>query len=345
MKPFTFERADTVGRLAELEPSGADRYLAGGTNLVDLMKLEIEQPERLIDISRLDYGNIETAEGGTGGLSIGALVTNTALASDARVRADWSVLSQALLSGATVQLRNRATTAGNLLQRTRCYYFYDTARACNKRNPGEGCAALEGFNRIHAIFDGSVHCIATHPSDMAVAMMALDAQVRILDASGAVRQLPLDSFYKAPDTRPDVESELRSGEWITHVDLPAPVGGIHIYRKVRDRSSYAFALVSVACVLKMEGDRIVDVGLALGGVAHKPWRAGKAEDRLNGEIASEALFEEAVDKELAAAQSYGGNDFKIPLARRTLLAVLREAQTQCQQRKDQSISDSHSQGN
>ncbi|GAA3959767.1 xanthine dehydrogenase family protein subunit M [Allohahella marinimesophila] len=326
MKPFTYESADSADALAELEPGASDRYLAGGTNLVDLMKHEIEQPARLLDISRLEYNDIDQTQAG---LRIGALVTNTALASDRRVRADWSVLSQALLSGATVQLRNRATTAGNLLQRTRCYYFYDTARPCNKRNPGEGCSAVGGFTRIHAIFGASDSCIATHPSDMAVAMMALDAEVITLNSAGDSRRLGLDEFYKAPGDRPDIESELRSGEWITHVELPSSPGGTQIYRKVRDRSSYAFALVSVACVLRMEGDRIADIRLALGGVAHKPWRARKAEAAMKGEVASEALFESAVNAELDMARSYGGNDFKIPLARRTLLAVLRDAESAC----------------
>ncbi|MAM88146.1 MAG: xanthine dehydrogenase [unclassified Hahellaceae] len=339
MNPFTFESAHHERALAELEPGAADRYLAGGTNLVDLMKHEIEQPERLIDISRLEYNAIGPAGDG---LEIGALVTNTALASDARVRAGWPLLSQALLSGATVQLRNRATTAGNLLQRTRCYYFYDTARACNKRNPGEGCSALEGFTRIHAIFGASEHCIATHPSDMAVAMMALDATVKTLDASGQRRQIPLDDFYRLPGDRPDIETQLQAGEWITHVELPASLGGTQIYRKVRDRSSYAFALVSVACVLKMQGDRIVGVRLALGGVAHKPWRARKAEAALTGEVASEALFKSAVNAELETAQGHGGNDFKIPLARRTMLAVLRDAESACK-RAEYDLTD-HSKG-
>src|SRR5690606_2820822 len=238
---------------------------------------------------------------------------------------NWRLLSQALLSGATVQLRNRATTAGNLLQRTRCYYFYDTARPCNKRRPGEGCSALDGFTRIHAILGASKHCIATHPSDMAVAMMALDAQVVTANADGKSRRIALASFYSSPGDRPDIESVLQPGEWITHVELPPAPEGRQIYRKVRDRSSYAFALISVACVLGVEAGRVAEIRLALGGVAHKPWRAQKIEAALKGEAVSEARFEAAIDAELAVARAYGGNEFKIPLARRTLLAVLREA--------------------
>ena len=322
MRPFDYHRIDAVEEIAA-HAGEQSRFLAGGTNLVDLMKHEIETPERLLDISRLALAQIEP--GKDGGLQVGALVTNTALASDARVRERWPLLSAALLTGATAQLRNRATTGGNLLQRTRCYYFYDTARPCNKREPGAGCAALEGHNRIHAILGTSEHCIATHPSDMAVAMVALDAQVCVRGRDGTLRELPVDQLHRLPADQPEHDTILSPGELISHVYLPAPPPGRQRYRKVRDRSSYAFALVSVGVILHVVEGQVDEVRIALGGVAHKPWRARKAEAALRGQAATDDNFARAADAELTEARSYGGNDFKIPLARRTLVATLRDA--------------------
>ena len=322
MKPFDYQRIDAVEEIAA-QANEHSHFLAGGTNLVDLMKHEIETPERLLDISRLDLAQIDA--GKNGGLQVGALVTNTALASDPRVRKQWPLLSAALLTGATTQLRNRATTGGNLLQRTRCFYFYDTARPCNKREPGAGCAALEGHNRIHAILGASEHCIATHPSDMAVAMVALDAEVRVRGRDGQSRDLPVEQLHRLPADQPQRDTVLEPGELILGVFLPAPPQGRHLYRKVRDRSSYAFALVSVGVVLHVVDGRVDDVRIALGGVAHKPWRARKAEAALRGQAATEQNFLRAADAELADARGFGSNDFKIPLARRTLVATLRDA--------------------
>ena len=322
MKPFDYQRIDAVEEIAA-QANEHSHFLAGGTNLVDLMKHEIETPERLLDISRLDLAQIDT--GKNGGLQVGALVTNTALASDPRIRKQWPLLSAALLTGATTQLRNRATTGGNLLQRTRCFYFYDTARPCNKREPGAGCAALEGHNRIHAILGASEHCIATHPSDMAVAMVALDAEVRVRGRDGQSRDLPVEQLHRLPADQPQRDTVLEPGDLILGVFLPAPPQGRHLYRKVRDRSSYAFALVSVGVVLHVVDGRVDDVRIALGGVAHKPWRARKAEAALRGQAATEQNFLRAADAELADARGFGSNDFKIPLARRTLVATLRDA--------------------
>ncbi|MBY6220886.1 FAD binding domain-containing protein [Marinobacter nauticus] len=322
MKPFEYRRIHGVEEIGKGDP-GQARYLAGGTNLIDLMKHEIEVPDRLLDISRLKLATIENGEKDS--LRVGTLVTNTSLASDARVRQTWPLLSAALLSGATAQLRNRATTGGNLLQRTRCYYFYDTARPCNKRNPGEGCSAREGQNRIHAILGTSDHCIATHPSDMAVAMVALEARLTLRAADGMERELPVEELHRLPGDHPEQDTVLKPGELILGVILPAPPPGRQIYRKVRDRSSYAFALVSVGVILHVVGGKVESVRIAFGGVAHKPWRARKAEAALLQKEATEANFQHAAEVELADARGYGSNDFKIPLARRTLVATLRDA--------------------
>lgn len=322
MKPFDYQRIRTVAEIGARH-AAATRFLAGGTNLIDLMKHEIETPDQVVDISRLELAAIEDAAGDE--LRVGALVTNTALASDERVRKHWPLLSYALLSGATVQLRNRATTGGNLLQRTRCYYFYDTARPCNKRHPGEGCSALKGQNRIHAILGASDQCIATHPSDMAVALAALDARVTVRNLEGEERELPIESLHRLPEDHPEQDTVLTPGDLITAVTLPAPPAGEQRYRKVRDRSSYAFALVSAAVVLEVRGGEVENVRIALGGVAHKPWRARKAEAALLGKAATEDSFREAAEAELAPARGYGHNEFKIPLARRTLIATLRDA--------------------
>ncbi|MFD2740568.1 FAD binding domain-containing protein [Sulfitobacter aestuarii] len=321
MSPFDFSRAATAEEATRQAAQGAT-FIAGGTNLIDLMKLEVMAPESLIDITRLDLNDIE--ETGEGGLRIGALVSNSDLANDARIRRDWPVLSRALLAGASGQLRNKATTGGNLLQRTRCLYFYDRAMACNKREPGSGCAARDGFNRILAILGTSEHCIATHPSDMAVAMLALGAEVEIRSASGEDRSLPLDDLYLLPGDRPDRETVLAPGDLITAVRLPPPVAGRQSYRKVRDRASYAFALVSVAGIVALDQGRIARADLAFGGLAPKPWRDPDVEAALIGERPSAALFEKAADILLAPAQGHGANDFKIPLARRTLVSVLDE---------------------
>lgn len=323
MRTFTYERAQSNDSAVEHATRGGATFIAGGTNLLDLMKLEVETPHHLVDVNRLPLDRIE--ETPEGGLRIGALVTNTALANDPRVVGRWPLLSRALLSGATVQLRNKATTAGNLLQRTRCYYFYDTASACNKRRPGSGCDALGGFNRIHAILGASEHCIATHPSDMAVAMVALGAVLETLKPDGRRRQVPVETLHRLPGETPQIETVLEKGELIEAVTLPPPPPGRQLYRKVRDRASYAFALVSVAVALELDGERVGSVRLALGGVAHKPWRAEHAEARLLGGPATRGAFREAAEAELAEARGQGGNDFKIPLARRVVTATLAEA--------------------
>ncbi len=324
MKPFDYDRAKDATSASAAAAKGAT-IIAGGTNLLDLMKLEVMAPDRLIDITRLPLKEITRTS--DGGVRIGALVSNSDLAADPMIRTNYAVLSRALLAGASGQLRNKATTGGNLCQRTRCYYFYDTDMPCNKRAPGSGCHALEGFNRIHAILGTSEACIATHPSDMAVALRALDAKVEIEGAGGS-RTIGLEGFYRLPGDRPDLDNTLQSGDVITAVVLPAPVTDArHVYRKVRDRASYAFALVSVAAVAQMDGDKIKEIALAFGGLAHMPWRDGAVEDLLRGERLTPAVLDAAADKLLADAKSFGGNDFKIPLARRTLKAVLREACT------------------
>ncbi len=318
MKTFDYARA---GSVAEATQAGG-RFIAGGTNLLDLMKLQVETPDKLVDISRLDLNTIDERE--DGGLTIGALVPNSDLAADPRVIAKYEVLSRALLAGASGQLRNKATTGGNLLQRTRCYYFYDTAAGCNKREPGSGCEAIGGFNRIHAILGTSEHCIATHPGDMPVAMRALDAVIVTQKADGDKRRLPIGDFYRLPGDTPHIENVLEAGELITHVELPAPPAGRHLYRKVRDRASYAFALFSVAAVVSVENGTIASASLAFGGVAHMPWRDPGVEAALVGNAPSEAVFAAAADALLADAKGFGSNDFKLPLARRTLIACLRE---------------------
>jgi len=321
MRHFEYQRvADASAAVAAADPQA--RYIAGGTNLLDLMKLEIETPARLIDISRLPLTEIE--ETPDGGVLIGALVTNSDLAADPRVRARYPMLARALLAGASAQLRNKASVGGNLMQRTRCPYFYDPHMACNKRVPGAGCAAIGGFNRIHAILGASEACIATHPSDMAVAMLALDAVVVTLRPDGDRRRIPLGEFHLLPGDTPQIETALAPGELITHVALPAPPSGIQTYRKVRDRASYAFALVSVAAATAVEDGRITSARLAFGGLAPKPWRDPAVEAALVGEAPGTTVFEAAADALIRDARGQGANDFKIPLIRRTLLAVLRD---------------------
>ena len=316
MKPFTFERATSSAAAAAAAAAypGA-RFIAGGTNLLDLMKLQIETPTHLIDVNGLALDKIEPT--GDGGLRIGALVRNTDLAADVRVRRDYGVLSRALLSGASGQLRNKASTAGNLLQRTRCPYFYDTDQPCNKRQPGSGCSAIGGVSRSNAVIGGSKDCIATHPSDMAVAMRVLDATVETVRPDGQTRRIAIADFHRLPGNTPDIETALLSGELITAVTLPSPVGGTQVYRKVRDRASYAFALVSVAVIVQRDGSGRV----AVGGVAHKPWRVEAAEAALPG--GAKAMCTAL----LAGAQPTHDNAFKLQLVERTLGAVLTQART------------------
>lgn len=322
MKPFTYERAtDPSGAVAAAATAGNGvKFISGGTNLLDLMKLEIEQPSHLIDISRLPLKQIE--ELADGGLRIGAQADNATVAADMRVRERYPVLSEALLAGASAQLRNKASIAGNLLQRTRCLYFYDPAAACNKRTVGAGCAALRGINRNHAILGASDSCIATNPSDMAVAMIALDARIDLLGADGATRSVALRDFHLLPEITPHIETVLRRGELITSVVLPPPPPGKQRYRKVRDRASYEFALVSVAAILSIVGSRIESARIAFGGVAHKPWRSLEAEAVLHGRPATVDTYHAAADAALARAVGRGYNDYKIELAKRTLVATL-----------------------
>ncbi len=314
MKAFSYEKATSPAEAATAAARNPDaRFIAGGTNLLDLMKLQIETPTHLIDVNGLGLDTIEATP--EGGLRIGALVRNTALAADERVRRDYGVLSRALLAGASGQLRNRATTAGNLLQRTRCPYFYDTAQPCNKREPGSGCSAIGGFTRQLGIVGTSEACIATHPSDMAVAMRVLDAQVETVKPDRSTRSVPVADLYRLPGDTPHVETVLEPGELITGVTLPKPVGGAQIYRKVRDRASYAFALISVAAIVQRDGSGRV----AVGGVAPQPWRVEAADTELpRGAKATTAAL-------LADAKPTHENAFKLPLVERTLAAVLTQA--------------------
>jgi len=314
MRPFTYERARTPAEAAAsaARVRGA-RFIAGGTNLLDLMKLEVETPTHLIDVNGLDLDHIaETAEGG---LRIGSLVRNTDLAADTRIRQDYGVLARAILAGASGQIRNRATTAGNLLQRTRCPYFYDTNMPCNKRAPGSGCSAIGGITRQLAVIGASEACIATHSSDMAVAMRALDAQIETVKPDGAQRVIPIADFYRPLGNTPHIDNALEAGELITAVTLPKPIGGVHLYRKVRDRASFAFALVSVGAVVQPDGSGRI----ALGGVAPQPWRVETAEAELPRGAASVA------GRLLAGAAPTADNAFKLTLATRTLSAVLAQA--------------------
>lgn len=323
VQPFIYRLAtDPASAARALAASAGTKLIAGGTNLLDLMKLEIETPSELIDVRRLPLDRVEAASDGR--VRVGALLSNTRLAADARIRTDYPVLARALLSGASAQLRNMATTGGNLLQRTRCSYFYDTAMPCNKRSPGSGCAALGGINRQHAILGASEQCIAVHPSDMAVALTALDAEVETIAATGRARSIPIAEFYRLPGDTPHIETDLHADEMITAVVLPPPPRGRQVYRKVRDRASYAFALVSAAVILEIDAGAIRFARIALGGLAHKPWRLPAVEHWLTGRRADEATFERAADQLLIGAQGRGSNDFKISLARRTIVRTLAE---------------------
>ena len=316
MRAFSYERAKTPEQAAAAvaETQGA-KFLAGGTNLLDLMKLEIETPTHLVDVQDLELDRIEDTD--DGGVRIGAFVSNTALASDRKIRADYGVLTRAIVAGASGQLRNKATTAGNLMQRTRCPYFYDTNMACNKRKPGSGCAAIAGFSRQLGVIGTSDSCIATYPGDMAVALRVLDATVQTVKADGTKRNIPIADFHRLPGDRPDLDNILERSELITHVTLPRPIKGQHFYHKIRDRASYAFALVSAAGIIAPDGA----VRVAFGGVAPKPWRVEAAEAAI------------AKDRKAATAQIFAGarpteeNKFKISLADRALAAVIAEARS------------------
>ena len=322
MNRFAYVRPETVADAVKAVAGGNARFIAGGTNLVDLMKYNVEQPDRLVDITRLPLNTIESRDGG---LSIGALVTNSAVAYDAQVAERYPLLASAILAGASGQLRNAATTGGNLNQRTRCYYFYDEATPCNKRLPGSGCPAIGGVNRIHAIFGTSPSCIATHPSDMCVGLAALDAVVRVAGPEGE-RTIPFAEYHRLPEDNPERDTTLRPGEIVLSVDLPdEEFGAHHTYLKLRDRLSYAFALVSVAAVMRLDGDTIQSARFALGGVAHKPWRDAEAEAFLVGKPATHETFAAAANIVVAAAQPQSENAFKVELARRAIIRGLSQA--------------------
>ena len=322
MQPFTLHHYNGEKPLSSLPLDTRSRFLAGGTNLIDLMKLQVETPKTLVSLAKWHKANTISEDDNY--YYIGAMVTNSDLAKFAHTQPNVSLLAQALLSGATVQLRNRATTAGNLLQRTRCYYFYDTTKACNKREPGTGCNAYNSMNRIHAIFGTSESCIATHPSDMAVAMIALNAQVHTQQPDGKTRRIALRDFYCEPGETPHIETQLDEDELITHVSIKKKANGTQYYHKVRDRSSYAFALVSVAAGLKIEDGRFKDLSLAFGGVGTKPWYPQKAISFLEGAEPTQEVILQAAEAELSEAKTFGSNDFKPELLRRTLTKVLLE---------------------
>ena len=323
MNNFAYTRAASLGEAAIAAADPAAKIIAGGTNLVDLLKYNVERPTLLVDITRLPLKQIEELEGG--GLRIGALVPNSEAAHDPRIEKRYPLLASAILAGASPQLRNAASTGGNLLQRTRCYYFYDTGTPCNKREPGSGCPAIEGQNRILAILGTSEHCIATHPSDMCVALAALAATVRVTGPAGE-RTIPFADFHRLPEDRPEQDSNLRPGDIVTAIDLPPEsFAANYTYLKVRDRLSYAFALVSAAVALEMEGDTISQARLALGGVAHKPWRDEGAEAMLRGKAPGEGVFRDVADHVLRHAAGYEHNAFKIELTRRTIIRALSQA--------------------
>lgn len=318
MKPFDYSRLESSQHLSA---AAKGRYLGGGTNLIDLMKHQIETPDVLVDVSHTGMDTIEERDGA---VVVGSQVSNTDLAAHPLIRKHYSVLSTALLSGATQQLRNKATTGGNFLQRTRCQYFYDTTRACNKREPGSGCDAMDGLNRFHAVLGEREHCIAVHPSDMAVAMAALDAEVHTRKPDGQERNIPANELHRLPGERPDLDHVLEKGELITAVELLGSPPKLQAYRKVRDRSSYAFAVVSAAVLLDIEDGQMRNVRIGLGGVAHKPWRASKAEAALEGKTPDGQLFMQAMQQEMADATGHGHNDFKITLAPRVVVSTLKE---------------------
>jgi xanthine dehydrogenase YagS FAD-binding subunit len=324
MNSFSYTRAvNLAGAVGEMVADGEATFIAGGTNLIDLMKENVTRPSRLVDINRLPLNKIEDTP--EGGLRLGALVTNADTAYNDKVEKRYPLLSKAILAGATAQLRNMATNGGNLMQRTRCYYFYDVATPCNKREPGTGCAAIDGFNRIHAVLGTSRQCIATQPSDMCVALAALEALVRV-SGNGGERIIPFAKFHRLPGDTPHIDTDLRKDEIITAIELPAKgFAEHHAYLKLRDRTSYAFALVSVAVGLEMEGGVIKEARLALGGVAHKPWRDTEAEAMLNGKPATRENFQKAAEAIFRSAQGFGHNNFKIELGKRAVVRALRQA--------------------
>ncbi|GAB4022626.1 FAD binding domain-containing protein [Spirosoma koreense] len=329
MRPFTYTRAnDPASAIKLLAGNPTARFLAGGTNLLDLMKEDVERPTALIDISELGLNDIKTISAGPnkGGLSIGGLGKNTDAANHPLVRQHYPLLTQAILAGASGQLRNMATNGGNLLQRTRCPYFYEVAMPCNKRQPGTGCGAKEGINRMHAIFGWSEQCVAVYPSDMAVALAALDAVVNVRNTNGQERRIPMSDFHRLPGDKPEQDTNLAHGELITSIELPQNrFAEKSYYLKVRDRASYAFALVSVAAALEMDGNRIRQARIAMGGVAHKPWRALKAEQMLVGKEATEANFKLAANAEMADAKPLAHNAFKVELGNRSIVLALQMA--------------------
>jgi len=324
MNSFTYTRADAVATaVRETAADQAAKFIAGGTNILDLMKENVERPDHLVDITRLPLRQTETLP--DGGLRLGALMTNANTAYHPEVAQRYPLLSKTILAGATAQLRNMATDGGNLLQRTRCYYFYDTATPCNKREPGSGCSAVGGYNRIHAILGASESCIATHPSDMAVALAALEAVVNVTGPDGE-RRIKLEDFHRLPGDEPQYDTTLRTGELITSIDLPAQGFAEHYtYLKLRDRASYAFALVSVAVGLELDGDTIREARIALGGVAHKPWRKPEAEALLQGQPATKENFRQVAEVLIQGAKGYSSNTFKIELAKRAVVRALQMA--------------------
>ncbi|WP_207430227.1 FAD binding domain-containing protein [Sabulibacter ruber] len=323
MRPFTFTQVQDVdSAVQEVSAEGA-KFIAGGTNLLDLMKIDVMSPSHLVDITKIALNTIEETE--EGGIRLGALVTNADTAYHELVETRYPLLSHAILAGATAQLRNMATNGGNLLQRTRCYYFYDTQTPCNKREPGSGCSAIEGYNRDLAILGTSEHCIATHPSDMCVALAALEATVRVKGPQGE-RPIPFAEFHRLPGDNPHLDSNLQPDEIITAIDLPAQGFAQHYtYLKLRDRASYAFALVSVAAALDLEGSIIKEARIALGGVAHKPWRVPEAEAFLRGKEATTENFRRVAEAYLLGAKGYGDNTFKVELAKRAIVRALEQA--------------------
>jgi xanthine dehydrogenase YagS FAD-binding subunit len=321
MRPFNYERAtDASTATKTVSGNNSAKFLAGGTNLLDLMKEDVERPNTIVDITRLSFGQIRSANGG---VSLGALAKNTETANHPLVRQNFPLLTMAILAGASGQIRNMATNSGNLLQRTRCSYFYDTAMPCNKREPNSGCGALEGINRMHAIFGWSEKCIAVYPSDMAVALSALDAVVKVQDSSGKERTINFADFHRLPENNPEKDNNLNHGELITSIEIPKNnFANKSYYLKVRDRASYAFALISVAAALETDGNKIKNVRIAMGGVAHKPWRALEAEKMLVGKDATEANFKLAADAEMKNAKPLEHNKFKVELGRRAIVRAL-----------------------
>lgn len=323
MNNFTYERAvDVAGAVEDISTKNKAKFIAGGTNILDLMKVNVERPEHLTDLTRLPLTEIETTE--DGGLRLGALATNAVTAWNEQVQQHYPLLSKAILAGASAQLRNMATNGGNLFQRTRCYYFYDTATPCNKREPGSGCSAINGYNRIHAILGTSEHCIATNPSDMCVALAVLDAKVNVTGTKGD-RVVDFADFHRLPGDQPELDNNLQPGDLVTSIDLPAKTFSKVQYLKLRDRQSYAFAIVSVAAAIELEGDTIKEIRMALGGVAHQPWRDKAAEAMMIGKKPSKENFRLLAETVLATAKGYGYNSFKIELAKRAIVRAFTEA--------------------